>query len=63
MALLLVEVGTKAGALLQDLRDNRCHHHSGVPTMVALRNSKVMAHMVRYGKSKLFINGLISCIQ
>jgi hypothetical protein len=62
MALHLVQVGTKAGVLLQDLKGNRCHHLSGVPTMVALPNSRDMAHMVRCEKFKLFINGLISCI-
>lgn len=45
MALRLVQVVIKAGALHQDLRDNRCHHHSGAQTTVDLPNNRVMGLM------------------
>ena len=47
MALRLVQVVIKAGALHQDLRDNRCHHHSGVQTTVDPPNNRVTGLTVR----------------
>lgn len=55
MALRLVQVAIKAGALLQDLRDNRCHHHSGAQTTVDLPNNRVTGLMVRRSIAKVTV--------
>jgi hypothetical protein len=55
MALRPVQVATKAGVLLQDLRDNRCHHHSGVLIMVDRNNSRDTALMVRCDTAQIVL--------
>lgn len=55
MALRLVRVVIKVGAHLQDLRDNRCHHHSGAQTTVDLPNNRVTGLMVRCSTAKITV--------
>lgn len=59
MALRPVQVDTKAGVHLQDLRDNRCHHHNGVLTMAGLHSNRDMALMVRCDTAH-YVHGPVS---